>query len=315
MAVPEEIRSLAARVIQQCVTLSGGIGGFGTLGISNLIDYVSNGWVPNDFARLASINNSHYQRFPLSFLTVTLSRKNDRAKYPGNTDPAVPQRLSDAASGLISARGRNPSRLWEMQARSMRRGGPRAWYNAQSTFKSEMSYECNSALGAPSSKDCDQILSTKLGSSFSSTSNNMPLSDTLTVSSGTTTFLHSNTCYLAISAAASLVLTWAQIATAVSTLMDVCVDEGHPTATVPKGGKAFYSAPQPITSSRKKRRKRQNGDDDGDDLVSAMDHTNLTGLNALPPSVNVTIFEQREAWVESCTWRAVERGGSVSACP
>ena len=76
------------------------------------------------------------------------------------------------------------------------------------------------------------------------------------------------------------------------------------TGTVPTGGRAFYSPPQQIISGRKRRRRKRQSDGDDDeeednDLLAAMDHTNLTGLNALPPSVNITIFEQWEAWMDA----------------
>ncbi|MCJ1239272.1 hypothetical protein MMC14_007266 [Varicellaria rhodocarpa] len=318
-AIPNDIRSLAAKVIQRCVTLSGGLGGFGTHGISSLLSYVANGWTPSDFWGLD--DNSQRNLLSVPFLTVTLSRIHDRDKDPGNTDPVIPFAMSNAARYVQPRRTQlHPFYQWAIQAESMMRGGPRTWYSWRVPMTREMSYECDSTLGAPSSHDCSQILLTSLGSSSSS-------SDTLTVTPGTTTFLHSNTCYVAISTAVSLVLTWAQIATAVSTLMNVCVQQtlfaSSTQNPASKGGRAFYSPPQQIIASNdRRRRKRQNDDANSNDLLAAeIDHTtNLTGLNALPPSVNITLFEQTEAWVNEgaeigfCTWKAVERHGDVQAC-
>ena len=236
--------------------------------------------------------------------------------------------MSNAARNVHRVQMRpHPFNQWVIQAESMSRGSPRTWYSWPYPAMREMSYECHSALGAPSFHDCSQILLTSL--SGSSSPLNKPLSsDTLTVTPGTTTFLHSNTCYLAISAAVSLVLTWAQIATAVSTLMNVCVQQTLSASSsstqnpASKGGRAFYSPPQQITARndrRRHRRKRQNANNNDGDLFTAAT-TNLTGLNALPPSVNITLFEQTEAWLNegaemgSCTWKAVQRGGSVQAC-
>ena len=73
-----------------------------------------------------------------------------------------------------------------------------------------------------------------------------------------------------------------------------------------RGGRAYYEH-QPALSSR--RRKRGSDADAG-----------LTGLNALPPHANLTLFQQTEPFVgvaeemKSCTWMAVERGRTVAGC-
>ena len=64
-----------------------------------------------------------------------------------------------------------------------------------------------------------------------------------------------DTCTLAISAAIILVLSWAQIRTALATLMSVCVQ--NPTQPA-RGGRAFYGHPSPQQlSERKWKRQRQ----------------------------------------------------------
>ena len=86
--------------------------------------------------------------------------------------------------------------------------------------------------------------------------------------------------------------------------MTLCVQ--NPVLMTAQGGRAYYEH-QPALSSR--RRKRGSGADAG-----------LTGLNALPPHANLTLFQQTEPFVgvaqemESCTWMAVERGRPVTGC-
>ena len=76
-----------------------------------------------------------------------------------------------------------------------------------------MNYECDASLGSPAEVDCtwNQLTSA---------------SDTLTVGLGEVTFLHANTCYLAISAAVNLVLNWSQIRTAVRSFLNQYVRSG-----------------------------------------------------------------------------------------
>ena len=289
-AIPNDLRALAARIIQRCVTLRG-VGGFGTLGFANLANSVLNG---------QTYINSREQdwSYAVAFLTIDVKRIGTPNLKPGDTDPKIPRALAAATqemSRFYRSFYLSPSQIWMYQAENMQRGGDAVWYQKFSTGLNEMSYDCDAGLGSPSISDCSQIEWNQLGS-------NHPPSDTLAVGPGITTILHSNTCYLAISAAVSLVLTWAQIRTAVSTLMNVCLRAPNLAA---QEGKVFYAAPQQI--SRRTMGKRQD--------------TALTGLNALPPHANITIFEQHQAWMnpaaelKSCTWEAVTKGIPVSTCP
>ncbi|MCJ1240974.1 hypothetical protein MMC14_008978 [Varicellaria rhodocarpa] len=286
--MPDDLRNLAAKVIQQCVTLQGGIGGFGTLGIANLLNYAAQGFTPYNVIG-----------FPGStiFLTVSVRERQTKTSDPGSTDPSIALALTQVALGASRLgnpyRGISASQVWAAQAAKMSRDSAQqtqTWYETSSSLTDQMNYECDAGLGSPSVVDCTQIEWNQLN----------PPSDTLAIDPGVTRFFHSNTCYLAISAAVSIVLTWAQIRTAVSTLMNACLRTPNHVA---QGGRAHYSPPHQI--SRKKRVKRQ---------------TDLTGLNALPPSVNFTIFEQHETWInpitelKSCTWEAILRDSSVSAC-
>ena len=172
----------------------------------------------------------------------------------------------------------------------MTRGSHRPWWGGHSPApQDEMTYECDDLLGNPSVADCSRIEWNQIG----------PATDTIAVGPGVT-FLHSNSCYLAISATISLVLAWEQVRAALATLMNVCIQ--HPYQP-PQGGRAYFGAQRKRVSGHKSRRR-----------------SSPTGLNALPPHANITIFQQSEAWtnpadeLRTCTWKAVLGGRSVKSC-
>ena len=111
--------------------------------------------------------------------------------------------------------------------------------------------------------------------------------------------MDSDSCYLAISATISIVLSWPQIRDAVAVLMSMCIE--NPGLSSPQGGRAYYSTSAKVGC----RRKRQ---------------TQVNGLNALPRGVNITIFQQLEPWtnptneLKSCTWDAASSREPLSRC-
>ena len=157
----------------------------------------------------------------------------------------------------------------------------------------KMIYECDALLGAPSAVDCDHIEWSELA----------PDSDTLYVAPGVVTFLHQNSCYLAVTASTALTLTWQQIRVALDTLLHACIENPVSTSS---GGRAFYGAPKsPLgTNGNFKNRRRDE----------------VTMLNALPPPVTLTVFQQTEPWTStmgeliSCTWKAVQNRVSITTC-
>lgn len=264
------------------------IGGFGTLGLGSIMNYMGT----DRFFSQEQLTSPWPAN--TAFLTVTVSNRGSRDINPGDTDPIIPLTLAQG-QGVHPFIGAALVGI----SQYLVRGGTRSWWNTfPETWDARVvtRYQCDAHLGSPKNSDCTQIEWNQLGSGKFT-------SDTVRVSPDAPTFLHSNTCYLAISAATSVVLTWAQIRTAVSTLMNVCVANPLKAA---QGGKAYYSASSAAPIHGKKRRAQGDG--------------SLNGLNALPPSVNVTIFEQRERWVDmqaemrSCTWQAVEKGLSVAGC-
>ena len=229
------------------------------------------------------------------FLTVTVRGAGSKTFHPGAYDPEIALALAAFSSSSLPSRT-EPSRAngmdagyWVSQAEQMKRGGTTAWWTQFSNqVPSEMNYQCDTALGSPSAVDCSQVEWSQLGSTN-------PPSDTVTIGPDVL-FLHSNTCYLAISAPSSIVLQWQQIRTAVATLMNICVQ--HPFQAS-QGGRAYSNVPAKVKNKQRR---------------------DLTGMNALPSGVNMTIFEQQEAWTNptaeltTCTWLAVAKGAAVSTC-
>ena len=107
------------------------------------------------------------------------------------------------------------------------------------------------------------------------------------------------TCSVAISAAISITISWVQIQAALSTLRNFCLTRPSQPA---QGGRAYHRS-QGMMNKRAGKRQSQ-----------------VNGLNALPPHVNVTLFRQTEPWISqtaeasSCTWKEITEGGNVDAC-
>ena len=185
-------------------------------------------------------------------MTVTISDTRSPGYQPGDYDPSVP--LAIASYNLLLNRNKHThnspealraeaaQQVWTDQANRMGRGNTVPWWDLDPNALShdEMMYECDADLGSPSQVDCTQIEWNQL----------TPASDTLTVGPGHTLFLHSNTCYLAISATIAIVLNWNQIRTAVAALTAMCVQAPFGP---PQGGRAYYQPPQRISRRRERR--------------------------------------------------------------
>ncbi|KAL9119818.1 MAG: hypothetical protein Q9187_003625 [Circinaria calcarea] len=298
---PEHLRSMAGWVTARCVLLNIGIGGFITMGFRDLVRYTVNPQAAHDTSSLAT--EIDFARYPesTSFLTVTVHSPGKGTK-PGDTDPIIPVEIAriniiehEFYPGQVAKErlfNYNTQKFTQYAVGTVR-GGDRPWWQPTRRSASDnMIYECDAGLGSPAEVDCSQIEWHQV----------KPASDSLTVGPGNPTFLHSNTCYLAITATTNMVLTWAQITTALSTLVNVCVR--NPVKWTAKGGRAYYGHQAPFRLSGRPR-KREDA---------------LTGLNALPPKANITLFQQKEAWMDterelkSCTWVAVSKGSPVSTC-
>ena len=169
---------------------------------------------------------------------------------PGDHDPSVAKAISDYNLNLnrninthnspAALRSEQNIQKWNDQAARMGRGETVPfWGTEPSTGTSdEMNYDCDANLGSPAEVDCTQIEWNQLG----------PPSDSVQVGPGKITFLHANSCVLAISSAVSLVLRWDQIRTAVAALMNACIQTPY---GLPQGGRAYYR-PKTVSGRRKK---------------------------------------------------------------
>ena len=287
-AKPRDIRNLAFFLVEKCVSELH-TGGFATLHLVNLVDWALN---PSSFL---------YGMFPLDavFITVSIMARN-LDFHPGTYDPEIALALwgaSNLAATFLPENSQDHrvllarADLWRSNAHRMTRGpSERPWFMfSSSSDVDEMIYECDSNLGNPAMSDCAQIEWSQLGHP----------SDSLTIGPEAT-FLHFNTCTLAISATLTIVLLWQQIQTASAMLMDTCIQYPY---LAPRGGRAYYNMASSHVDGAKSKRQ-----------------SNVTGQNALPPHANVTIFEQRQGWtsasaeLNSCTWKAVQAGQPVKPC-
>ncbi|KAL9117088.1 MAG: hypothetical protein Q9187_006379 [Circinaria calcarea] len=301
MAKPDLFRDLAAEVIRQCV-IPRGHGGFATLGMQNLMD-----WATNSATSLGELLEEHIPQ-TLEAFTVNVFGKavGDEAAYPGETDPSIAYSLAYALdqAGQKQADGSNLKAHYERAAAvleergdEMERLGHITWqqYKASPPISQRhMVYECDSKLGVPMSADCSQLAYSELG----------PPSDTITIGPNAAKFLSSKTCNVAITASINLALTWHQIKAALGTLIDTCVM--HPLLPA-RGGRA-YAGRQSIKQRL------------GSSVIGRRRNT-VTGLNALSPHVNITLFQQAEPVpatladeLKTCTWEQVKKGGNIKTC-
>ena len=254
-----------------------------------------------------------------SFITLTISSLVISDPSPGDLDPSVPLvlGLTTGAAALQNPQGsgtysilKAASSGWYHVGLGMNRGANRRWWervtvaDPEPTTSDEMAYKCDKNLGSPTPVDCTYMQWDQLGAMSS---------DTLTLAPGAVQFLHSNACYLAISASVALTLTWEQIRTAVANLLSIYVTGPLLGGTTQGGGRAHYQ--QPRTLSRRsipgmdgRRRRNSNGP------------RPISPWKALPLHANVTLFQQTENWagpgggLDTCTWKAVEEGSPVMRC-
>ena len=258
-------RDLAAWIIDECVSPAG-IGGWGTVGFQNTI-----GWITEPGINIvnAAINIPSRASF-MSVIVHKIGINNELLTPnldPGIYDPGIATALADA---FWDARNNhqqqrdddwyhytNGALLMEEQASRMQRGGDLPWYelNLTAQLPDAMIYVCDTNLGSPTPVDCSHLEYSELGAA----------GDTIRIGPGATKLLASKTCNVAISASTIIVIRWAQIRAALDTLINTCVI--HPLHPA-RGGKAYYKVPKPLA-------------------LHARD--TVTGLNALPPHLNVTL--------------------------
>ena len=130
------------------------------------------------------------------FLTVSITSVNNAPNglpSPGNNDPVIPffiyWGIKDAASkapnrSLAQYAMESNAALWDAAGSRVSRGGRTPWYTASSA-PSDMTYECDAALGNPQEVDCSFIQWNQLGPASVS-----PPSEIITVGPGNTFFLN-----------------------------------------------------------------------------------------------------------------------------
>ncbi|MCJ1241778.1 hypothetical protein MMC14_009784 [Varicellaria rhodocarpa] len=298
--VPDLIRGLVGHLIAACVTPSSR-GGFATAGLANMITYILQ---PETYppSRERPMLPSDLQPFPQDalFFTVTV-HDTSGVGHPDvpNMEPSVPIAL---ATGLRARRPSIISGLDNLEARTyvMRmeaellraviamegQGGAVPWWDTTATTpagenttiptssegpptplpppnNAMMSYQCSSSSSFPlHAADCAQIEYSQLGAP----------SDSVALAAGTARIFVSNTCRVVVEASVAMMLAWSQVRVALETLVDVCVSPGS------KGGKAFYGvqSDEGVTDGLLFGRSREEG-------------RGVSGLDALPPHVNVTV--------------------------
>ncbi|KAL9119695.1 MAG: hypothetical protein Q9187_003748 [Circinaria calcarea] len=202
---------------------------------------------------------------------------------------------------------------WGRMQREIGHGG--TWWEGsgpsgdrtETTRDSTMTYECDAKLGNPRQADCSHLRYSQLQS----------LADSVSLTAGTTKFFAADTCSIGISASTSVTLTWKQVLAAVEDLIEICVNNPLATAV---GGRAFYG--HQALSNIGGRRKRDKGR--GRDRSGGKDKPQGDlALHALPPTVNVSLFQQFEKFpdasnpvkeVQSCTWQKVVAHEDVRQC-
>ena len=261
--IPDLVRNLAGWLIHSCVGNGLGIGGFGTIGIANMIAFLQDRATTRNL-----IGNGPWPAYS-TFMTVTISGPGQGFKEdPAYFDPETAHVLSDA---MQKAGKSGAAEALAAQSIWMTRGGEQGWWE---TFKTDspsegegetetMLYSCDASLGSPTSVDCSLLSYSELGAP----------SDSVTIgpAPGASKTLSSKSCRVAITSAVTVTLTWAQIRAALDALIDSCVAEPFHAAT---GGVASTGPPHQVTVGVGHKRKRA---------------TTISGLNALPPGVKITI--------------------------
>ena len=251
---PDAFRTMASWLISTCVVQSAW-GGFGTISLGNMIN-----WIADNSTPLDQVGNGPWPAF-VSYFTVTV----DKDDTPEAFDSGFYDPITGAELGFGLRQKGNLERANELDStacKMQRSFEGMAWWlpfkneKGPEIGENEMAYTCETDLGAPNAVDCTQLAFSGLG----------PPSDTVTVGPEAAKVLSLKTCHAAITAIHTIVLTWSQISAALNTLLDVCVT--HPWLAS-RGGRAFNQNSR--TSKLAKR-------------TSA-----FTGLDALPPGVNITV--------------------------
>ena len=300
VATPQLFRAAASWVIRQCV-LPNYLGGFATVSLQSMID-----WVADDSTTKQQLQD---WAVPLEALFFTVTISGGVRSFPAEYEPEVALAIGDGVQKKGNAvRGTAIgvySNILERSVNSVfpwwdvfkdRNGDLYRKQSIKSPSSVEMVYTCDADLGAPSTVDCAQLAYSGIPGAPS---------DTVMVGPGSgTKFISQKNCNVGITAEKTVVLTWAQVEAGLNALVNNCVL--HPLVGA-RGGRAYASSTVTAISGKKRRRGTAS--------------TQVTGLNALPLGVNMTLFEQslevakdpvRE--ISTCTWTQTLSAGRVDIC-
>ena len=197
---PMDIRGMAAWVVRECVWSPGGMGGYVTKNLNNMISHLSDPTIPPPtvFRKFITpkycfilMDNGKPELPSTAFITVTVSGPSQGRPRPGDLDPILPSYLSGWMYGIWSTwqlrapsragRASDVARVLQIRAAAMHRGGQSPWWTSAALGTDEMAYSCDADLGSPSSVDCAQ-LDFQTGAA----------SDTIQLGAGETKFLSSS---------------------------------------------------------------------------------------------------------------------------
>ncbi|KAL9119208.1 MAG: hypothetical protein Q9187_004238 [Circinaria calcarea] len=237
--------------------------------------------------RFTTDREGHPINLPLSATHVTVSGRRETksaVQSPGNTDPAVPLLISNYMAGLQGIGSSDTSRM-----RKVSSVGQKMWELRSQGMKRDKSETW--WIGIPPSRVNQMVYECDAGLG------NPPVVDCLQIEWSQLRSGSAGGSLDTVRVGPKAV----QVQAAVATLMNMCIQT---PAAGPRGGRAYYRPPERVTRRMKDRR----------------DNPPLTGLNALPPHANITIFQQQEPWtnlaveLQSCTLNAALQGNPVSKC-
>ena len=170
-----------------------------------------------------------------SFITFSV-RSPGKPNQPGNYDPSIALRFLQTSNYRppqpnFAGQSANPW-YWARLKMTSDMNGNRArktWWNVlmEALGPDEMEYTCNASLGSPTEVDCAKLEYSELG----------PSTDTVQISPDAPKVVTSGSCSVAVEASTPVSITWGQIATALATLLEVCMTLG---AAGMMGGTAIW---------------------------------------------------------------------------
>ena len=301
-------------MIQQCGE-DHSVGGYATNGLGTIQNYLNNiGLEPDTSTATAD----------LRFITVTVNGTVVPEISPGDTDPIIPlifaENLINLANSMMGNENLRTARWDRAQAihdrgRAMIDNGG-TWWQAALSPPDDMTYECDTSLGSPTPMDCSQLQWQGFGNpsdsiqiipgnpkSFFSSKHHQTMNFTQKLFSSFRLIFCKDSCGVVVNAIVPVVLLVRQLADAFAVLLATCVEV--PTSS-PHGGRAYYGIhPTPSISIPELFGQHNN----------KRDPSGLSGLNALPPHVNMTMFAHNgPASSITCETQAVQQRRPLSSC-